>query len=196
MKKKGVILFIIFMPIIFTNACKSEIIVQPPELSIIMDDDFSFENTSNKVTITNNNNFSINVSWYLEHPNPISWIRPNRTCISNLSWFNVTPTWAIINPFDTAFFYIQLLVPEKNEVLDQHWETWITFKEEKANTSSGLFNQEYAVRMYIDTPSEFLKENTLNKSVEDFDLFPIYILVPFIICLFFIALFIKRRMKD
>jgi hypothetical protein len=122
-----------------------------------MDNEFMHGNTSKKITITNNNNNSSNISWYLEHPEPISWMRHNKTCISSLSWIDLDPKWCIVQPDDSVSFYIYLDVPESEDHLEQHWETWVTFKEKYPEGAS--MQEEHAVRVYIDTPSEVTNNN-------------------------------------
>jgi len=156
MKKIVPQLLIIIIPLIFSSLCKGNIGVQPPEISITMKDEFIHGNTSKKITITNTNNNDINATWYLEHPDPPSSIRPNRTFIPDLSWIDVKPKNSLIPPNGAGEFFIYLNIPENIETLDKHWETWITFKQE---SSGGIFNQEYAVRVYMDTPTEIAFNN-------------------------------------
>lgn len=156
MKKTLALIILLFLSLAFSTVCRANIAVQPLELSITMDNEFIHGNTSKKIAITNNNDYSINVTWYLEHPNPISWMRPNKTCIPSLSWIDVNPKWCIVLPDDSVAFYIYLDVPESEEHLEQHWETWVTFKQEPGG---GIFNQEHAVRVYIDTPGEVAINN-------------------------------------
>jgi hypothetical protein len=101
------------------------------------------------------------MTWYLENPNPISWMRPNRTYMPNLSWIDVNPRWNIITPHNSSNFYIYLSIPEKSDYLNQHWETWITFKHGK-DSGGCLFKQEYAIRTYIDTPKKIIISNNQN----------------------------------
>lgn len=156
MKKTVSLMIIILFLLMLIPICKGEFIVQPREISIIMDNEFIHGNTSKKIIITNNNDYSTNFSWYLEHPNPISWMRPNKTFIPSLSWIDLNPKWYIIPPDDSVSFYIYLYVPESKDHLKQHWETWVTFKKEYQES---IFNQEHAVRIYIDTPSKMTNNN-------------------------------------
>ena len=143
--------------------CKGDFFLQPREMSIIMDNKFIHGNTSKKIMITNNNNYSTNISWYLEHPNPISWMRPNKTFIPSLSYVNLNPKWYIIPPKDSISFYVYLDIPKIEEHLKQHWETWVTFKEENQKS---IFNQQHAIRLYIDTPVDLINSNncSINES--------------------------------
>ena len=152
-------LIIIFL-FIFIPICKGDFFVQPREISITMNNEFVHGNTSKKIMITNNNNYSTNISWYLEHPNPISWMRPNKTFIPTLSYIDLNPKCYIIPTNDTISFYIYLDIPESEENLEQHWETWVTFKEENQES---IFNQEHAVRVYIDTPIELANSNNYSQ---------------------------------
>ena len=79
-------------------------------------------------------------------------MRPNRTCILSLSWIDLEPRWLVIPPNNNGEFYIHLDIPENKKCLDQHWETWVTFKGGKQD--EGFINQECAVRVYIDTPKQ------------------------------------------
>jgi hypothetical protein len=167
----SLILVLILLPLIFSSSCKGSIFVQPPEIYITMNDEFTNGNTSKKITIINNTQYNINTTWYLEHPNPISWMRPNRTYILNLSWVDVKPKWRIVPPNSTAEFYIHLNIPEKDELLDQHWETWITFKLDKSQFNGDTFTHERAIRVYIDTP----KKETTTNNTPDYD--PLYFIL-------------------
>lgn len=144
------LLFLLFL-LFFTISCQANVIVQPAELTIALTDNFIQENISANITILNDNNYTINVTWYLEHPNPSSLLRPNRTYIENLSWIHVTPSWQLVGSFSTASFSISLTVPQRDELYDQHWESWVTFTPH-GEQGNGVFSQEYAVRIYIDTP--------------------------------------------
>jgi len=148
--KNTTIFFIIFFFLLCSTVSKASINVQPLEISIVMDDDFIHGNTFKKITVTNNNADSFNVTWYIEHPTPISKLRPNRTYMPNLSWIDVEPKWAVIPSKGSEAFYIYLDAPENDELRDQHWETWVTFRTGK----QGSFNFEQAIRVYIDTPGK------------------------------------------
>lgn len=161
MKKTVVLITITLYLLILNPICKGNLIVQPREISIIMDNEFMHGSTSKKITITNNNDYSTNISWYLEHPNPITWMRPNKTFIPSLSWIDLDPKHFIIPPNDSVSFYIYLDIPENKEHLKQHWETWITFKEKYKES---IFNHEHAVRMYIDTPSGVTNSNNYSQN--------------------------------
>lgn len=155
-KMLSIFIGLIFFTVIFIQVCSGNISVYPREVSIPMNEEFIWENSSKKITIENNGDQSVNVSWYLEHPDPIDWMRQNRTIIPNLSWIDAEPKWCIITPHGSKAFYIYLYVPKREENIQQHWETWITFKQE---SSGGIFNQEYAVRVYMDTPTEIAFNN-------------------------------------
>ena len=156
MKQTVPLVMIILLPLIFSSLCEGNVNVQPPEISISMNDEFINGNTSKKITVKNSNNNNINATWYLEHPDPPSLIRPNRTFIPDLSWIDVKPKNSLIPPNGAGEFFIYLNIPENIETLDKHWETWITFKQE---SSGSIFNQEHAVRIYMDTPKEIAINN-------------------------------------
>lgn len=160
MKKILYITLIVLSSSLLFPLCKGNISVNPSELSILMQEEFIQGNTSEKIIVKNHNDFSYNVTCYIEHPNPIYWLRPNRTCIPNISWIDVDPKWIKIQPNDIGEFYIHLNVPEEKENLNQQWETWITFKEGLSTDSEGFINQEYAIRVYIDT----IKQETIDST--------------------------------
>ena len=160
MKKTVMLMLIIIFLFMLIPICKGNFFVQPREISITMDNEFVHGNTSKKIMITNNN-YSTNISWYLEHPTPISWMRPNKTFIPSLSYIDLNPKWYINPPNDSISFYISLDIPESEEHLKQHWETWVTFKEEYQES---IFNQEHAVRVYIDTPIELANSNNYSQN--------------------------------
>jgi hypothetical protein len=164
--KNTTIFFIIFFFLLCSTVSKASISVQPLEISIVMDDDFIHGNTFKKITVINNKADSFNVTWYIEHPNPPSSIRPNRTFIPDLSWIYVEPKWAVIPSKGSEAFYIYLDVPENDELRDQHWEAWVTFKAGK----QGDFNFEHAIRVYIDTPGKIIDADD-----QDHDTFSIVI---------------------
>jgi hypothetical protein len=153
MKNTFIVLVIVF---ILSSFCieigRCGISVSPLELSITMDDNLIQGNTSKKITIHINESDSFNVSWYIEHPDPIEWMRENKTKISDLSWVDVDPKWSIVSAYNSSDFYIHLSIPDQIESYGKHWETWVTFTFDNLDSGS-IFNQEYAVRVYIDTPS-------------------------------------------
>ncbi len=113
-KKTLTIIALLLFLLIFSTITSADISVQPIEISINMNNDFINGNTSKKITITNNNDYNFNVTWYKEHPNSI---RPNRTNISDLSWIDVEPKWIIIPPKEKGEFYIYLNIPNVDENL-------------------------------------------------------------------------------
>ena len=148
MKKTFVLTLIILISLMLPYSCKGALSVQPLELWIVMDDEFINGNTLKKIMVTNNDDFSVNFTWYIDHPSS-DLIRANRTLIPSLSWVDIEPKWHIAQPGDTVSFYIYLDIPENEEYLSQHWETWPTFKQ---NKTQGMFELEQSVRLYIDTP--------------------------------------------
>ena len=142
------IIILYFLFCLQTTICTANVRVTPPELSITMTEELIQGNTTKKITIINDHNTTINVSWYKEHPNPLEWIRPNRTCIPNISWIDVQPIWKNIPGNSNASFYIYLTIPDEQENYNQSWESWITFK----LGQQGFAAYESAVRLYIDTP--------------------------------------------
>ena len=150
MKNTTIFLGIFFFLLLCSAVSRASISVQPAELSITMDDGFIHGNTLKKITVTNNNADSFNATWYIEHPDPISKLRPNRTCMPNLSWIDAEPKWAVIPSKGSEEFYIYLDVPENDELRDQHWEVWVTFDA----GGQGPFKYLHAIRVYIDTPGK------------------------------------------
>lgn len=165
MKKTLVLITLLLLFLSLSSVCKASFSVTPMEVSISMKNEFINGNTSKTIAISNNKNYSYNVTWYTEHPKPISWIRPNRMRIPNLSWINVEPKWIVIPPKSIGIFYIHLFIPENNDTLNPHWETWVTFKGGKQEYTEGFFHQEYAVRVYIDTPEKLASSDNPDNDV-------------------------------
>jgi hypothetical protein len=139
--------------LLFPVISAGDISVSPAEITISMENEnFINGNTSKKITVTNSYNYTYNITWYIEHPSS-SLMRSNKTCITNLSWVDVEPKWLEIPSKSSGIFYIYLDIPETQENFNKNWETWVTFKGGKQNFSGGVFNLEYAIRVYINTPS-------------------------------------------
>lgn len=160
--KKLVILILIILFIIMIQLPKSkgDFNVLPLELNITMTDKFINGNTSEKIIVKNTGESDINVSWYIDNPTQDS-IRRNRTLIPDLNWVELEPKYQIINPNIDTEFYIHLNIPENKNYLNQHWEVWITFKQEE----SYFFNFEHAIRYYIDTPTNLVNNNSSNPEI-------------------------------
>ena len=186
MKQTVPLVMIILLPLIFSSLCEGNVNVQPPEISISMNDEFINGNTSKKITVKNSNNNNINATWYLEHPDPPSLIRPNRTFMPDLSWIDVKPKNSLIPPNGAGEFFIYLNIPENIETRDEHWETWITFKGEEQQFGEGVFNFEYAIRVYIDTPKKpAISINITHSDNSDYNLY--FVLVTAIALTFLMA---------
>lgn len=190
---KRIIQSIIIFHLLFfllTNTCIANVTVSPPELSITMTEELITGNTTKKITITNDYNTSVNVSWYKEHPNPLSWMRPNRSCIPNISWIDIQPIWKNIPGNSNASFFIYLQIPDEEDNYNQTWESWITFR----LGQQGFANYESAVRLYIDTP---LYSNTNNTEPPDIPSNPSStneaILGVFLITIFCIFLLMRKK---
>lgn len=184
-KKTLALTILLLLPLFFSTFSNASMTIQPLELTITMNDEFIHGNTLKTISVRNDNNFSVNVSWYVENPTPESWMRSNRTFIPNLSWIDVSPKWSVIEPGDTELFYIYLDVPESEENLDRHWETWVTFNQEPAG---GLFNLEQAVRVLIDTPYFIVFDDQIDISI-------IFIIVFVLIMSIFVVVFLFFRYK-
>jgi hypothetical protein len=169
MNKTVCVLLLLFL-LFFTISCQANVIVEPAELTITLTDNFLQENTSTNITILNDNNYTINVTWYLEHPNPPSLLRPNRTFIENLSWIQVTPSWQLVDSYATASFSISLIIPQRSDLFNQHWETWVTFTPHREH-GNGIFSQEYAIRVYIDTPISSDQSSISDSNAHGYDFF-------------------------
>jgi len=169
MNKTIFVLLLLFF-LFFTISCQANVLVEPAELTITITDNFLQENTSTNITILNDNNYTINVTWYLEHPNPSTLLRPNRTLIENLTWIHVTPFWHIVNPHAIASFSIFLTIPKRNDLFNQHWETWVTFTPHGEYDHS-VFSQEYAIRVYIDTPVLSIQPSISDSNAQEHDFF-------------------------
>jgi hypothetical protein len=198
--RKPIVLIIFFLILLkFSTICQAGFDLYPRELTIKMNDEFIQGNTSKNITIINVDNNSINITWYLDHPNPISWIRPNRSLIPNLKWIDIRPKYQIIPSRGNAKFDIYLNIPTNAENLKKQWETWIVFKEEE----NKFINFESTVRLLIDTPlkiknndkeQDFLSINIGDKiKIPITDLF----LTILVITLILIGLYVikKRRSK-
>ena len=177
-------LFLLF----FAISCRANVIVEPAELTITITDNFLQENTSTNITILNDNNYTINVSWYLENPNPPSLLRPNRTFIENLSWIHVAPFWQLVDPYAIASFSIFLTIPQRNDLFDQHWEAWVTFTPHREH-DNGVFFQEYAIRVYIDTPVSSAQPSIPDSNAQEHDFFTLLLITGAIITGSLLALF-------
>jgi len=120
--------------------------------------------------------------------------------IPNLIWIDVKPKFHIIPPKDSEKFDIYLKIPNKEENLKKHWETWIVFKEEE----NKFINFESTVRLLIDTPSKLQNNNQdqdfLSIKIGDdirIPLSDIFLIVLILILIIISALIIKKkRSKD
>ncbi|UCD14077.1 MAG: hypothetical protein JSW60_01290 [Thermoplasmatales archaeon] len=196
MKKTLTLPILLLLSLFFSTFGNATITFDPLELKIKMDNEFIHGNTSKNITITNNNNYNINVTWYLEHPNPISYLRPNRTFIPDLSWVDVEPKWLVISPASAAMFYIHLDIPENKELLDQHWEAWVTFQLDEHNGGGDIFEYEYATRVYIDTPQKAAINDSFNNSNSNYyAIYYIFIAAMAITLLLLGILFYKKKMS-
>ena len=164
MKKSYVIFLLFSILLIFSSNCKGNFSVTPRELTINMEDFFIQGNTSKKISVTNQIEESINITWYLDNPSQ-DLIRENKTLIPSLTWISIEPEWKIIPPNGSTFFYIYSDIPEIKDNYNQHWELWPVFKQEE----SEFFNWEHAVRLYIDTP-----ETIQNDEKKDQNIFSIF----------------------
>jgi len=173
------------MILIILPECKGSFDVQPRELFISMDKEFINGNTSEILKVINTGDSEINISWYLDNPSS-DLIRQNRTIIPNLSWIDLEPKWETIQPYGSVEFFIHLNIPEDKNYLDQHWEIWITFKEEE----TGFIKFEHAVRFYIDTPKNLIevKGNILT--------FSIIVFVSLIFIVFLAIIYFYKKKKQ
>ena len=178
MKKTLILSIILLITLFLPMLGKSTVTFDPLELHITMENKFIQGNTSRNITIINNNNYSINTTWYIENPNPASYLRPNRTLIPDLSWVHVEPKWMTIPPSDIGKFYIFLYIPENKEILDKHWEVWVTFQLDDNDAGGEIFEREYAIRVYIDTPLEVANNNSfLNSNSNNYNYNLYYIII-------------------
>jgi hypothetical protein len=198
MKKTFAIFLIIILLLFFSKGVYASISVNPPELLISMTDEFIHGNTSKRIDVSNNFDYNFNITWYKEHPNPIDWMRPNRSFIPDLSWIYMEPQWFEIPSNSTGSFYIYLDIPKEDENYEQHWETWVTFKKGIQEQGGGFFNQEYAIRIYVDTP-----EKTTDTDENGIPLIIVedqenihwigFLIIPIIILILIVILVIKRK---
>lgn len=157
MRKILVLILTIFTFTLLSYSCNGGVSVSPPKIWITMDKEFINGNTSEIITLTNNNDFNVNLTWYIDYPDP-SLIGANRTAIPDISWIYLEPRWYDMPPGKSARFYIYLNIPENEKNINQSWEAWAVFQ----LGANGFVNQEYAVRVYIDTPKAVY--NTSNQT--------------------------------
>jgi len=193
----GIVLFLFFSSL--SHSCRANFAISPEQISIKMDKEFIYGNTLKKIVVTNNNREDFNVTWYLENPTPSSKIRPNRTTIPDLSWIDLEPKWRVIPPHETGEFFIYLNIPKTKDTINKKWETWITFK----SVDKELFNIEYAIRLYINTPSEV---TGIDDDDDDFfsiklgdqlaiPLSSILIVILIVVVLFILSIIISKKKK-
>ena len=177
-----------------TTICSANVRVSPPELSITMIEEFIQGNTTKKITIFNDHNTTVNVSWYKEHPNPIEWMRPNRTCIPNISWIDVKPIWKNVSGNSNTSFYIYLEIPDEKANYNQSWESWITFK----LGQQGFASYESAVRLYIDTPlyTSINNSNQQDNSSKDPSSTNEAVVAVFLITAFSVLLLLRKKKQS
>ena len=183
--------FMVFIPL-----CKSDIVVSPAEISLVIDDMFIGGNTTKKITVTNLYSYNISVKAWMVNPDIIEWMRPNRTFIDNITWIKVEPSDMIVPSNSTADFYIYLSVPNetKNQTYDKHWETWAAFKIDAVpGEVSSIFKEGYWVRVYVDTPREPVVSDNLMLFLSKF-LF--YILLVVIVAVLLIVVLYRRKKKN
>jgi hypothetical protein len=192
--KKLAILILVTLLLILVQLPKSkgDFNVQPLELNITMIDKFLNGNTTEKIIARNIGDSDINVSWYIDNPTE-DLIRENRTLIPDLNWVDLEPKQQILYPGIDTEFYIYLNIPKNNTNMNQHWEVWITFKQEQ----SYFFNFEHAVRYYIDTPTNLINNNSLN-SENNYQNYMIFLIVVFGISILVIVIGFKyyKRKKN
>ena len=152
-KKISAFIIFLLLSIIFSSISANSLSVEPMEISINMNDSFIQGNTTKKITVINSYDYEYNVTWYVENPNPSSEMRQNKTFMPNLSWIDVEPKWQILPAKTKGNFYIILNIPENETNIAKNWEAWITFKGGEQTHFGGIFNYEYAIRVYINTPT-------------------------------------------
>ena len=180
MRKVFVLFFLLFF-FLSSFCCSGSLTVSPLEVSIVMDDVFVSGNTSNGISVRNNEDVVVNVSWYVEDPEPISLMRPNRSCIPDLSWVDVDPGWCLVEPGGVVGFFVYLDVPDLEENRGRSWEFWVTFRV----LPKGSISIENAVRVYVDTPPLV---------GGGFDLlFLLFVVGVVLLVVFFVVLFFRMR---
>jgi len=195
MNKTLCVLLLLLLLLFCTFPCQGAVVVEPAELTIMINDGFIQKNSPANITILNDNNYTINVTWYLEHPNPSSLLRPNRTFIENFSWIQVTPSWQLVAPYASASFSIVLSIPKRNDLFDQHWETWVTFTPHSEH-GDGIFQQEYAVRVYIDTPASSDQPSIPDSNTQDYTFFILLVLLAALIIGSIVVFYWVRKKKS
>lgn len=196
MRKYFVFIFFFLILIKCSTTCQSGFDIYPREITIKMDEEFIHGNTSRNITIINVDDSRINITWYLDHPDPISWIRPNRSLIPSLNWIDLNPKFQLIKANGNAKFDIFLNIPEIEENSKKQWETWIVFKEEE----NKFINYEATVRLLIDTPTEINANNNdfFSINIGDKIRIPVFDAIIFILIILLISFclyFVKRKRK-
>lgn len=192
MRKIIVLILMIFAFTLLSFSCNGSVSVSPPKIWITMDKEFINGNTSEIITLTNNNDFDVNLTWYIDYPTP-SLIEANRTAIPDLSWIYLEPRFYDVAPGNSTQFYIYLNIPENEENLNQSWEVWAVFQ----LGSNGFANQEYAVRVFIDTPKN-LESNIGNPESSEIPSLSIIVIVfvsALVIILVAIFFVIRKKSK-
>ena len=200
MKKIWVLTIIFFLFLNYIPTVKGNFSVSPREISVKIDKGFQKMNKTSFITVQNPNNYSINITYYVDNPDPISWIRPNRTLIPDLSWIYIKPIYQVISPMSSEKFYINHNIPIKDENLNKNWEVWIVFKQEE----SGFLNFENVIRLLIDTPKQidskdsgkdFLSISKYNDDRLQFSNFIIFVLI-IILALIVVLIFNKEKKSN
>ena len=197
MKKTSCIIFTLFFIVLLLSMFtigKARVSVSPAEFSIILDENFIKANNSKNIIVTNYNDYNISVKAKMTHPDPLEWIRPNRTVIKNLSWITVWPSYFVIPSNTSADFIININIPEEQhqECLDECWESWAAFKIGSApGSSSGPISEGYLVRVYVDAPETPKKDTSTGSDGDDEIIYDT--VIALVVALVVILLYFKIR---
>ncbi|MEF8879348.1 MAG: hypothetical protein V5A64_03015 [Candidatus Thermoplasmatota archaeon] len=192
--KKQILIITAILTILLCNSGSASFVLEPAETQINLTHDYQPGNTTRKISIYNNKEEQLNVTWYKEHPYQPTR-KKDRTNISNLSWIDVTPSWQEIFPHNKTNFYIHLNIPKNYSFKGEKWEVWVTFK----INSEGQDNLkvEQVAKILIDTPDEINDDKNssecTDKKNSGFNFFQYVALILVVIAILIITYLFKRR---
>lgn len=139
--KKSLIIFLIllFSVLISINGQASYFV--PAEITIKTDGSLQ---SSKEISVYNNDNKALNVSWYLEKT-PQSYLKKNKSNLPDHTWINITPKFQKIQPKETAIFKIKISIPNEISNYNKKWMVWLTFKTDSTTN-------EQVTTLLINTP--------------------------------------------
>jgi hypothetical protein len=158
-KKITIILPVLFIILLFSINAEASFSV-PSEIKIKTDNSLK---SYKKITITNPNDNTINISCFLEKTYK-DYLKENRTLLPDFSWIKITPEWQKIEPNQKEFFEIAVDIPPDEENFYQKWQVWLTFKSE-----GGTFSVEHSSNLLIDT-TKYNPDSTPDLEIIEIDM--------------------------